>query len=327
MSTHRGRERAFLALKLLFLVGAVWFLLTKIRLADLKNSASEVGLLTLLIAVAIESSGHFLDSLRQKIWLRNERPKVKFLSFVRARYLSSFLGNFLPSAFFSDAVRASFLTKEIGLGPESWASTVMVRVVGLLVTFCIMVTGVTLGFAGVPDSSLSFRFLFVISVIFFSLIAFFLCLNASFIGWIEKKLGQFVPVRYAKVTQSLVRFLVMLGRYRSDVSGLVSVFLVSVVYQLTTVVMVAWICHSVHVPVEPFKLLFQIPLISLLVMVPASINGIGIQDASWIYLMGSSGVSVDKLLVISLVWHFARIAGTLPGGLVLLQFKKKNSQT
>lgn len=296
-------------LKILVLCACVWLLSTKVDWPQVAKAMEQASLAVIALGILIETSAHFVDAGRQWLWLRNGEKPVRFVSFLKARYFSAFLANFLPSALVGDAFRAGYLSREIGMTAASWASTVMVRVIGLVVTLGVLAVGLSFRFVEGPENMP-----WVFASLAVPLLIFFVLLKPAFIRYFLG-LGHRIGVPFVS---KLEQFLLVLSSYRLETRKILAAVVLSVYYQLSTVLLVFWICSAFGLATRFVELMFHVPLISFIVMVPASYNGIGIQDVSWVYLMKGSGHAEETLLAISILWHVIRIAATLPGGLLFL---------
>ncbi len=72
----------------------------------------------------------------------------------------------------------------------------------------------------------------------------------------------------------------------------------------------------------PVIFLFN-PLIALVLMVPVSIGGLGINQTAYPFFYGLAGVPSDHALAVSLLMQVVIILGSLPGGLFWLQGRKR----
>jgi uncharacterized membrane protein YbhN (UPF0104 family) len=74
------------------------------------------------------------------------------------------------------------------------------------------------------------------------------------------------------------------------------------------------------VPLLPFFMF--IPIISTISTVPVSIAGIGVREASFVLLFGSLGISPVHATAMSFAWFLSMAAGSLPGLVEYIRYKK-----
>ncbi len=60
------------------------------------------------------------------------------------------------------------------------------------------------------------------------------------------------------------------------------------------------------------------PLIALVLMVPISIGGIGVNQTAYPFFFGLAGVPADHALAVSLLMQAVMLLGSLPGGVLWL---------
>jgi glycosyltransferase 2 family protein len=78
---------------------------------------------------------------------------------------------------------------------------------------------------------------------------------------------------------------------------------------------------SVHPPVAYLDVLFVSIAVGLLVMIPVSLNGIGIQEASYFFYLAKIGVSDPETVVVGILARAGVVVLSLTGGLVYLFWK------
>jgi uncharacterized membrane protein YbhN (UPF0104 family) len=61
-----------------------------------------------------------------------------------------------------------------------------------------------------------------------------------------------------------------------------------------------------------------VPLVTLAMVVPLSINGVGVREGGLAFLLKSSGISTDAAVAIGLLWFLATILTGLIGGVLFL---------
>jgi uncharacterized membrane protein YciS (DUF1049 family) len=72
-------------------------------------------------------------------------------------------------------------------------------------------------------------------------------------------------------------------------------------------------------------LLFN-PLIALVLMIPVSIGGLGINQTAFPFFYGLAGVPADHSLAVSLLMQAVIVLGSLPGGVFWLKGKRETQE-
>jgi uncharacterized protein (TIRG00374 family) len=130
---------------------------------------------------------------------------------------------------------------------------------------------------------------------------------------------------WGKLRARLGRFTVGLAEaialYRRSPRLLAETTALSLLVQLGNV----WVVWSIGVglaaPVPASFYYIFVPLVALLTLLPISIGGHGVREASMIFLLGAVGAGADVAVTLSLLWFGAAAAASL-GGLFLYLFGK-----
>jgi uncharacterized membrane protein YbhN (UPF0104 family) len=119
-----------------------------------------------------------------------------------------------------------------------------------------------------------------------------------------------------KVRRPVGRALVALRRLTARPSAAVIAVLISLTVQSSFVLLNAWIGHSigVRVPIGAWFLAWS--LAKLAGLLPISLGGLGVRDATLGALLVPFGVSISQGVVTSLIWQSVLIAGGLFGGAI-----------
>ncbi len=109
-----------------------------------------------------------------------------------------------------------------------------------------------------------------------------------------------------------------LHRYRDHPRALTAVLGVTVVLQAARIAAI-WLCgEAVGVDVSPLVYVVLGPLLFLVMMVPFTINGLGVREAFFVAFLGRFGVDADAAFATGFLFYAITIATALPGGAILL---------
>ena len=111
-----------------------------------------------------------------------------------------------------------------------------------------------------------------------------------------------------------VETLSSVGRRRGLLAG---VFALSLVLQVASIA-VSWVvARALAIEVSLWAFIAVVPLVWLVTMLPISIGGIGLREASFAYFLGTVGVSAEASLLISLGTFGSLLLNGAVGGLLL----------
>lgn len=127
------------------------------------------------------------------------------------------------------------------------------------------------------------------------------------------------PRRFRRtVGRSLVAF----RRMRRQPAVAARGFVLSVGIQSASILLLAWLGRSVGIDVSIWVWFFAWPLVKLVALLPISLGGIAVREASLAALLSGFGVPPARSVVASLLWQAVVIFHGLLGGLVWLALSR-----
>jgi uncharacterized membrane protein YbhN (UPF0104 family) len=103
-----------------------------------------------------------------------------------------------------------------------------------------------------------------------------------------------------------------------DRRSMVSVTLLSLVVQLANVVLAWLVGEGLGLPVPPLYYGVLIPLVSILTLLPISLNGMGLREAGTVLLLAPLGIGSASAVTLSLLIFAVYAAASLAGGVFYL---------
>ena len=121
--------------------------------------------------------------------------------------------------------------------------------------------------------------------------------------------------RVARAFQSVWQ---ALHDYREQPAALGGVLAITLVIQMSRI-MAIWLCgEAVGLHLSPLVYVVMGPLLFLIMMVPFTINGLGVREAFFIAFLGRFGVGDDAAFATGFLFYAVTIAASIPGGFILL---------
>jgi len=217
--------------------------------------------------------------------------------------MGSFFNIMLPGLIGGDAVKAYYLYKETGNLPESMASIFMERYLGFTALFLIGALAWPFAVPYLKDAGLL-------------LWAFPLFLVAFIIGSIV-----FFTLKAGKRIKLLSDFYGYFDFYgrKTLLKGLLYSFLVQALVIFQVFMLSKGFGHDFSI------LLFFvfIPVITALAVLPISISGLGIREASFVVLFGAVGMGPEGATALSFSWFLSMGTGSLVGLVEYLRIRKR----
>lgn len=227
--------------------------------------------------------------------------------------ISGFFSNFLPTSIGGDIVRAYGLGRGSGQTVGATMSVLADRLLGLVALGLVALTGLSVG-RSLPHSIT--LLVAVAAVTLAPLLLFRVSLSSSARRAVSGCRRRWLPARAGEWLRQAADAADAYGR-RPGVLALA--LLVSLGAQGLLIVSAWLFCRAVDPSVPLGKVAAFVPLITLLTVLPVSINGLGVQDGGFVLLFGRTGTSAAAAVSMSLLWHAARAASNLLGGLLYLR--------
>jgi uncharacterized protein (TIRG00374 family) len=106
--------------------------------------------------------------------------------------------------------------------------------------------------------------------------------------------------------------------YRGQPRALLLVLGATVVLQFIRILSI-WLCgEAVGVDVSPLVYVVLGPLLFLVMLVPFTINGLGVREAFFIAFLGRFGVDADAAFATGFLFYAVTVATSVPGGVIML---------
>jgi uncharacterized membrane protein YbhN (UPF0104 family) len=99
---------------------------------------------------------------------------------------------------------------------------------------------------------------------------------------------------------------------------LVATTLLSLLVQLASALQVWMVGQAIHVPVPLAYYCIMVPMVSLLTLLPVSVNGMGVREGATALFLAPLGIGEGTALSLALLWFAVYASASLVGGLVYL---------
>lgn len=250
-------------------------------------------------AVALYVAGQFVSTLRWQQMGRALGFQSPFRQMLGFYFIGMYFNLLLPTSVGGDVVRAWYLNGRSGRRLNAFLCVFLDRFSGLLVLLALACLAVLLS-----PVTLAPWIVWSVYGMAASCLAG-LALLPTLARW--ARLGD---VRVLKI-RAAVAILKRPGLFARTT-------LLSVVVQSLGVVMVWMVGRSLgaNVPVSFYWIL--VPMVSLLTMLPVSVNGMGVRELSMAILLAPMGAGQDVAVPLALLWFAVTALVSLTGGLVYL---------
>ena len=305
----RIRPALALLLKSLVSLGILAFLLTRIDVAQFLRILSTAHLGYVGVALLGYFVGQVISSVRWTILARPLGLKNPFRDFASFYFIGMFFNLFAPSTVGGDFGRVFYLAREgvqgqghSGAGPTAGAliSVIMDRAVG-------MVALVWMGAAAL----LFFPSYSIPPVI--QLITYGLALGLI-VGWALLPLAQRLLERRVNPIGRHLRLAI--ATYQTNPNVLAQTIALSLIVHVIQATIQLFLGRALALEI-PYSYCFILyPLVGVFSSLPITLNGFGLREGGYLFLLQLIGISSEKAIAVGLLWFVVAALDSLFGGVL-----------
>lgn len=308
------RSLLFNALKLTISAGLIIYLLRGVQIDEMARLIGGANILLLILALATYLAAITIGAVKWRLLLRAQNINVPFGDVLSYTFAGLFFGNVLPTNIGGDLVRAYDLSRRTGYVEQSAISVLIDRLVGLTAFLAAaVIMSVIAALTLAADAKLETIVLATVAVFALFLAAFSLLLSRRAM----RRLG--FLFRYpllAIFRPTAQRVFDALQVYRHSYRSLAQAFAISLSIVVITSLTQWLISQALGLGIDLFYFLLFNPLIAFVLLVPLSVNGIGLKEVAFVFFLGLVGAPQAAAFSLSLVFHAIIVLSSLPGGFV-----------
>jgi glycosyltransferase 2 family protein len=293
-------------------IGLLVLVLTQIDFTQIWSRLQHLSLPFVLFALLYYTGCQWMSCVRWHIVLRATGHLVPIRKLFSTYFAGMFISIFMPGSFGGDVYRVYRTSKQTQDSEVALASVFLERFSGIAAVFALALIGLPPAFQIVGGWDIIVLFLICASVIS---IAFFLIVSPKLLmwfgPWLEKiKLGN-LAVRIAKF-QIIVRKFI---RHRQVFALAIGI---SIVIQLAIIYYQYLLAQQLQIPISYIHLLVFTPISIVVILLPISLGGLGVQEGLWAYLFTRVGLTAEQAVTLSLTFTMLGWLLSIPGSLVIL---------
>ncbi len=311
-----SRRRVLLAARIVVSVALLAILFSRMDTTAFWSSARQASIGWLLVALVIYFAHVLASTWRWHLLLNAQGVEAPASMLLSSYLVAIFFNNFLPSNVGGDVVRISDTARRAG--SKTVAATVVLvdRGVGLLGLFFVAALGATaIGrVQGHPPSPIWASWLWI-TLLAAATVAAPAVMAPQGFGRLLKPLSVLHPTwvgeRIEKLTSALARF-------RERPGALAACFVGAVVVQTLLIAYHMAIVYALHVPVSVWDLIVIVPVSFVVQMIPVSLNGLGVREATFSYYFTRLGLPMQSGVLVSLGATILMMVFSLSGAAVYM---------
>lgn len=311
-SPFNQRNFVLTALKILVSTALIYWILRDTNLQTIWAAIRTADPVLLALAASLHLIGFVLSAYRWRLLLRTQGADAPIPFLVKSYIISMFFNNFLPSTIGGDAMRA-YDSWRIGHTKAGAIAVVFVdRFLGL-VALMLFAWGALLVadelVAGIPLISL-----WVVLITGGMLVLTWLIFMPS------TRIAVFIANIHLPVFKPLQRLIDAFLAFQGRKDALVQAMVLSLLLQGNVVLHYYLIAKAMGLPIPLMSFFLIIPLVTLMMMLPVSINAIGIRENAFIFFFGAFGIlSPEAVAFAWIAYGLVLVQGMLGGILYALR--------
>jgi len=325
ITTNKNKAIVKLLIKIVVSVFVIVYLFLKYDILETFGLLLKIKWTQLAVIIIITILSYFVAAFKWKMIY----PYISIFRLVKVNLIGQFYSLVLPGQLFGEAAKIVYLRNEAsnldcaGGTPRLAASVVMDKITGLI--GLLIIGGIGLLFSGslIRKTYFSTIVLIVFTVLLISLILLRFPLFINLLSRIYKGMEQksiMIPV-----VGKLRCFTDAWAGYSTQPRILIYSVMSGIVYQsiLVGVHIACGLCFNISLPFIDWS--WILCMLSILVLLPLSIGGIGIREGGYIAAMSFLNISAETALAFSLLMFSVQILFAVGGLLILVMSSLKKS--
>ncbi len=281
--------------------------LRKTNLAEIFLALGGANIPLLIAALSIYFLSYYIRSHRWHLLLQVKGVNTSIISLLKSYMIGIFFSNFLPSTVGGDVVRAYDLWKFGASKSAAIVSVVIDRFLGLLILALFAVGALLFSQKQMENLPLLYPWVVLSAVVVLAIFWIIFMPPQQILTLVNKIKLPFWHNLQHKLKNLIKAFLVFGNHKQTIIKAL----------GFSLMVQISVICHYYAIALAldlsvPFKNFFLIiPLVSLIMVLPISINAIGLRENAFVFFFGAYGYGVSRPEAVAFAW--------LAYGIVIIQ--------
>jgi uncharacterized protein (TIRG00374 family) len=310
------RETIF---KVLCTILLLILLINQVDFSGLGNLSTRIRPTWMVLAILVNMFALLTIVWRWKIIIDGMGVHKSFIDLFYVNLTSTFFGMFLPSSVGGDVSKMIMIAENTSDREAAVSSVIIDRVIGMIVT---ILTGiVSLFFLPSLRENCVVLGSLVITLLIILLFAFLILNRRTF-----RKTINLIPVSIRRrFEESISKIDQSITKLQNNLRTLISALIVSFLRQVA--ISISFFCagKSFGISAEMAVYFVVIPIVMAVIVLPISINGLGLQDNIMIFLLGMAGIGSAEALFLSIFMHVTRNLTGIIGGILYTFGHRRNN--
>lgn len=310
------RDKLTALLKLVVSAALIAFIFSRADLAALGARLAGANGLLVLLALIAYFGAIVMNTAKWAVLLRAQAPGVPFGALLRYTFIGVFFNNILPANIGGDVMRGYGLSAYTESKLDAAASVIVDRLVGLMafVSSAVVAALIAIYTTHLPDLVVvgAVAIVALAALVFAFAVLFSRRLRIVLARLFEWSLLRPLAPVYGRLADAF-------GAYRFRYKTLLTAYLIGMTGLMLTNAVNYLLSQALGGGISFLAIALFNPLIALVLLIPISVGGLGVNQNAYVGFYGLVGVPHDHALAVSLLIQALIIISSLPGGLLWLR--------
>jgi uncharacterized protein (TIRG00374 family) len=298
-------------LKVIFSAALIYLIIRLVDLREVGQVFRQADWLLVGGGFVLFAISQGLRALRWHLLIAAHAPTITLPTTLNALFVGLFFNMVLPAEVGGDVVRGLWIDKAVGSRSATFASVLVDRIMGMLSMALMALVALGAG-AGQMGGATTL----MVVVVAGALLLFTAAISSQRVADFFIRLPC-LPRRFDLATR-LERFSAAVRLYRCCGTVIVKVVAWSFIFQFAVYLSYYLLARGLGMSCPLWSFFAFIPLITLITMFPASLNGIGAREAGYVFFFREVGLGTAQATSLSLASYAFLVAVSLLGGLIYL---------
>ncbi|MBN1695567.1 flippase-like domain-containing protein [candidate division WOR-3 bacterium] len=300
-------------LKILITIGLFYYLFkTKVPLNEVIQNIKNLNIVYLILIILLFFLYYLIFSLRWNFLLKAQNIGISEVRSYLYIIISFFFNNFLPSGLGMDMIRSAYAGGKENF-EKALGASIMERILGMIGMMLIGIAAVFSWKAEFAKLSILYIGLILLTI----LIYYFL--TSLKVSWLKEKI---LSVKFLNLGDSIRKFYRAFKIYKNKIRTLIIGISYSVLVQIVIIIINYFIAKGLSLQIPIFALLAYIPIITVISLIPITINGLGLREAAYVYFFSLLNVTKGQAMSLSLVFFITSVIASCGGGIVFVFLRR-----
>lgn len=286
-------------------IGLLIYLFALVDFAAITEVLFRTDLFYIILLFCVSITGLVLSAYKWQALLMIDGVRISVLDLTRYYLIGIYFNNFLPTSIGGDGVRAFMVAKHNGKLMSAVTSVFAERLSGLIALVLLGIIGFLLN-PGIFHIKVAY-------LVFAGMLVSLFFLLALINNHLRVLICKWLPVR---LQNHIVDFGRALAGYIADRKTVWTVVWTSILFQFLTIAVYYLAARSFGLYISFLDLMVVVPLVTILTLIPFSLNGLGIREGGFVFFLSRLGIAKYEALSLSLLVYGLSLLLSLMGWVI-----------